>query len=466
MMLLTPSIPSLGAFVMAGCYRWDAVRTDITGVMTNKMATDAIRGAGPAGGDALHRGHDRPDGARARDRPARAAAAQLHPARRTFPYETAVGDGLRLGQLRRARSRSCSSTSTPRRSAAGRPTASCAAIGFSTWTEICGLAPSRATGPGALRRPGRADGVGAGARPRHRRGDRLHGHVAARPGARDELRPDRRRQARRRPAARRRACTATPRRARGASDTYGSRSLAVGGEAIARASDKVVEKVRAIVAHKLEAAPEDIELHDGTFSVKGSPGKRPDAGRGRRAGLHPGGQPARGHGAGPGGDVVLRPGELRVPVRGPRGGRGDRPRDRQGRPRPLRRGRRLRPGDQPDPDRRPGPRRHRARRRPGAVRAGRLRRERPARDGLVRLLRAAERRGAAELRDRPDGDPVAGQLARGQGHRRGGHDRRQRRRHERRDRRAPARAASTSSTCRSRPMRVWEALQEKGGAPA
>jgi carbon-monoxide dehydrogenase large subunit len=56
-------------------------------------------------------------------------------------------------------------------------------------------------------------------------------------------------------------------------DTYGSRSLAVGGEAIARATAKVVDKVRAIVAHKLEAAPEDIELHDGTFSVKGSPGK-------------------------------------------------------------------------------------------------------------------------------------------------------------------------------------------------
>jgi carbon-monoxide dehydrogenase large subunit len=55
--------------------------------------------------------------------------------------------------------------------------------------------------------------------------------------------------------------------------TYGSRSLAVGGEAIARATEKVVEKAHAIVAHKLEAAPEDIELRDGKFSVKGSPDK-------------------------------------------------------------------------------------------------------------------------------------------------------------------------------------------------
>jgi carbon-monoxide dehydrogenase large subunit len=46
----------------------------------------------------------------------------------------------------------------------------------------------------------------------------------------------------------------------------------VGGEAIARATEKVVAKARQIVAHKLEAAVEDIELRDRKFSVKGSPG--------------------------------------------------------------------------------------------------------------------------------------------------------------------------------------------------
>ena len=45
-MLLTPTIPSLGAFVMQGCYKMPAVQTDITGVFTNKFSTDAIRGAG------------------------------------------------------------------------------------------------------------------------------------------------------------------------------------------------------------------------------------------------------------------------------------------------------------------------------------------------------------------------------------------------------------------------------------
>jgi carbon-monoxide dehydrogenase large subunit len=56
-------------------------------------------------------------------------------------------------------------------------------------------------------------------------------------------------------------------------DTYGSRSLAVGGEAIVRASQRVQEKAKRICAALLEAAPEDIELADGKYQVRGSPGK-------------------------------------------------------------------------------------------------------------------------------------------------------------------------------------------------
>ena len=52
----------------------------------------------------------------------------------------------------------------------------------------------------------------------------------------------------------------------------------------------------------------------------------------------------------------------------------------------------------------PDPRRHRARARPGALRAGGLRRRRPAHHRHVRRLRAPERRRRAELRDRPHGD--------------------------------------------------------------
>ena len=44
--LLTPFIPTLGFPVMGGCYRFPAIDLHITGVFTNKMCTDAIRGAG------------------------------------------------------------------------------------------------------------------------------------------------------------------------------------------------------------------------------------------------------------------------------------------------------------------------------------------------------------------------------------------------------------------------------------
>jgi aerobic carbon-monoxide dehydrogenase large subunit len=55
--------------------------------------------------------------------------------------------------------------------------------------------------------------------------------------------------------------------------TYGSRSLSVGGESLARAAIKVQDKARRIAAHLLEAAPEDVELADGKYQVRGSPDK-------------------------------------------------------------------------------------------------------------------------------------------------------------------------------------------------
>ncbi len=56
-------------------------------------------------------------------------------------------------------------------------------------------------------------------------------------------------------------------------DTYGSRSLAVGGVAIAGACDKVIDKARLIAAHQMECAAEDLQFDKGVFSVKGSPEK-------------------------------------------------------------------------------------------------------------------------------------------------------------------------------------------------
>ena len=52
--------------------------------------------------------------------------------------------------------------------------------------------------------------------------------------------------------------------------TYGSRSLAVGGEALAKACDKVVAKGKKIAAHLLEASEADIVFKDGSFLVVGT----------------------------------------------------------------------------------------------------------------------------------------------------------------------------------------------------
>ncbi len=54
-------------------------------------------------------------------------------------------------------------------------------------------------------------------------------------------------------------------------DTYGSRSLPVGGVAIAIACDKVIDKAKKIAAHQLEANEDDLDFAGGAFTVKGSP---------------------------------------------------------------------------------------------------------------------------------------------------------------------------------------------------
>ena len=52
--------------------------------------------------------------------------------------------------------------------------------------------------------------------------------------------------------------------------TYGSRSAAVGGSALCKAADKIIDKGRKIAAHILEASEDDIEFADGNFTVAGT----------------------------------------------------------------------------------------------------------------------------------------------------------------------------------------------------
>jgi carbon-monoxide dehydrogenase large subunit len=277
LMLLTPVIPSLGAFVMSGCYRFPAVKTDITGVFTNKSPTDAIRGAGRP--EATHMIEVCMD-----QLAAELGLDRLEIRRRNFiaaddfPHETAVGIVYDSGNYQGTLDKLLEHVDLPAfraeqerlRQDPVRPVHR--GIGFSTYTEICGLAPSRAVGPSGV---GVQTGLWESALVRVQltgavtvyTGTSPHGQghetgfaqiVADRLGVDPEqvevLHGD----------------TATGPVGKG---TYGSRGLAVGGEAVARATAKVAEKARAIVAHQLEAAPEDIELRDGRWIVRGSPDK-------------------------------------------------------------------------------------------------------------------------------------------------------------------------------------------------
>ncbi len=121
--LLTPFIASLGFPVAGGCYKFPSIDFSVTGVFTNKMPIDAIRGAG------------RPEATywieQTMDKLARELDMDpLELRRKNFirqggvPVRDAAGHRLRLRRLPRARWTSCWRTSTWTRSARSRP--SCA----------------------------------------------------------------------------------------------------------------------------------------------------------------------------------------------------------------------------------------------------------------------------------------------------------------------------------------------------
>ena len=273
-MLLTPLIPSLGAFVMGGCYAIPNVQTDIVGVFTNKAPTDAIRGAGrPEATHMIEVTLDQMAAELGMD-PVEIRRKNFIPSD-SFPAAVATGVIYDSGDYNKSLDRLLEHIDLDgfrNEQQELRSQGIHRGIGFSTYTEICGLAPSRVTGPGGV-------GVQAGGWESSMvrvnntgavtvyTGSSGHGQghetafaqiVADRlgvdPAVVEVLHGD----------------TGVGPEGR---NTYGSRSLAVGGEALAKCSIKVADMAKAIVAHQLEAATDDIELKDDKFSVRGSPDK-------------------------------------------------------------------------------------------------------------------------------------------------------------------------------------------------
>jgi carbon-monoxide dehydrogenase large subunit len=269
--LVGGGVPVLGAFMFNAIYKFDAYQFNVQTVFTNKTWTDAYRGAG------------RPEATFAIERLMDELADELGVdpleireknwiKHEEFPFTTVAGLEYDSGNYEAATARAKEMfgydelrAEQKRRRDEGDPVQ--LGIGVSTFTEMCGLAPSRVLGQlnyGAggwehasvrMLPTGKVEVV-TGVSP-HGQGHETSWSqiVADRLGVAFEdvevLHGD------------------TQISHKGL-DTYGSRSLVVGGEALVRAADKVIEKAKPIAAHLLEASVDDLEFKEGRFGVRGT----------------------------------------------------------------------------------------------------------------------------------------------------------------------------------------------------
>jgi carbon-monoxide dehydrogenase large subunit len=269
MQLVSPGIPLLGAWLYAGCYDVQAYDFECVGVFTNTTPTDAYRGAGrPEATYAIERAVD-----------ALARTLEMDPVelrRKNFiaDFPAAIASGLEIdsGDFHASLDKALGLADYDglRRDQAERRKKGDAkqiGIGFSTYVEMCGLAPSRILG--AIRYgAGGWDAATVRCLPTGTVqvliGTSPHGQghvttfsqiVADQLGVPIEsvevLHGD---------------TTVIPL----GMDTYGSRSLAVGGVALYHATEKVIAKARRIAAHQLEVAEEDLDYAGGRFTVAGT----------------------------------------------------------------------------------------------------------------------------------------------------------------------------------------------------
>ncbi len=270
--LFGPAVPTyLYATLLSGEYAIPAIHCAVNGVFTNTTPVDAYRGAG------------RPEACylieRMMDLSAR--ALQMDPAelrRRNFvaadafPYQTPVALAYDSGNYEPALDRALQMVGYKEFRAEqerARKEGRLVGIGLSSYIEACGVAPSQVVGSlgaqAGLWESGTVR-VHATGKVTVLTGSHSHGQGHETTFAQlvaDEL-------------------------GLGVEDvevvhgdtgrvpmgmgTYGSRSGAVGGTAIHMSVQKIIEKGKKIAAHLLEAAPEDIEFRDGSFSVRGAPG--------------------------------------------------------------------------------------------------------------------------------------------------------------------------------------------------
>ncbi|HET8614965.1 MAG TPA: xanthine dehydrogenase family protein molybdopterin-binding subunit [Actinomycetales bacterium] len=269
--LVTPGVPILGAFMFNAIYKFPAYHFSCTNVFTNKTWTDAYRGAGrPEATFGIERMMDELAVELGRD-PIE-VREQNWIKHEEFPFTTVCGLQYDSGnyEAATARAKELFDYDALRREQAERRQRNDPVqlgIGVSTFTEMCGLAPSRVLGSLSYAAGGWESAsirmlptgkveVVTGTSPHGQGHETSWGQIVAdRLGVPFEdvevLHGD---------------TAVSPK----GLDTYGSRSLVVGGIAVVKAADKVIEKARVVAAHLLEANPDDLEFANGSFTVRGT----------------------------------------------------------------------------------------------------------------------------------------------------------------------------------------------------
>ena len=265
-----PAIPTyLHSTLMAGVYTTPLIYSNIIAVFTNTVAVDAYRGAG------------RPEAAytleRLVDRAARELGIDQVDIRRknfiqpeAFPYQTPVALEYDSGNYEATLASALKGADVDgfeARKAKAAKNGKLRGLGYSTYVEACGAAPSAVAGAlGA--RAGLYESANVRVHPTGSitvfTGSHSHGQgheTAFAQLVSEQIGVD----------------IENVEISHGDTDqipfgmgTYASRSLAVGGSAIVKALDKIIDKSKKIAAHIMEAAEGDIEFEDGTFKVAGT----------------------------------------------------------------------------------------------------------------------------------------------------------------------------------------------------
>ena len=278
----------LHATLLAGQYKTPKIYAEINAVFTNTAPVDAYRGAG------------RPEATYLLERIVETAAKEtgIDPAelrRRnfitTFPYATPVGLTYDIGDYDATLTqvqRIADVAGFAARKAVSASKGLLRGLGYSTYIEACGLAPSNIAGAlGA--RAGLFEAGEVRVHPTGKvtifTGSHSHGQghettfaqvVADKLGIpMDDISIEH----------------GDTGKVLFGMGTYGSRSLAVGGTAIVKALDKVIAKGKKIAAHLMEASVDDIEFDRGTFRVKGDLGEFPFVAQPAPAGTRPAAPP-------------------------------------------------------------------------------------------------------------------------------------------------------------------------------